>query len=81
MAATFKSRGSGARALDVPMLHLPGGVLDRQSQGVANCFSRELQRQTDRRDRLLDAMMMGRLAPFDGRRCGPPLEGAMRGQR
>eukprot|EP00959_Pyramimonas_sp_CCMP1952_P253503 5296833-Pyramimonas_sp.AAC.1 len=56
MAATFSSRGKGATALDVPMLHLPGGALGHQLQNMASGFSQELQRQSDRQDGLLDAM-------------------------
>ena len=70
LANTFKSRGNvptPSASESTPTLHLPGGELYQQLQMISSGFQTELQRQSDRQDRMMEAIL-GRQQSSDGKR-------------
>ena len=70
LASTFKTRGNvptPSVSESTPTLHLPGGELYQQLQMISSGFQTELQRQSDRQDRMMEAIL-GREQSSDGKR-------------
>ena len=70
LANTFKSRGNvptPSASESTPTLHLQGGELYQQLQMISSGFQTELQRQSDRQDRMMEAIL-GRQQSSDDKR-------------